>query len=374
MKRFKKKPDEKSLVRPNSSLLMSGADLNTLEDDDWRELTKYEEIVCARITPEQKLKIVKEFQGDGYIVGVTGDGVNDAPALKCADIGIAMGSGSEVAAEAAQLVLLDSNFEAILVAIENGRLVFQNLRKVILYLLPAGSIGEIFPILVNMIFGVPLPLSPFLMIIICVVTDMSPALSLMLEKPERDLLKDPPRPKNKHLVDAKVILQAYFFLGFFEGFFSHVMFFLYMGWYGNFSPADLFFCYGDWQDGYHGYTQDQLNTFNYKGQTVTFITLVWMQIFGNIFATRTNYKSLSQWSPAAKKSRNLFLFGAVGISLTLALLVVFLPFINDLFQTSPVPSQFFFLPLIFAFLLLTLDELRKLAVRKQFWFFHKVAW
>jgi sodium/potassium-transporting ATPase subunit alpha len=140
-KKDKIKEENASLPRRMTSILLSGADLNTVSDAEWRHITQYDEVVCARITPEQKLTIVKEYQKDDNIVSVTGDGVNDAPALKCADIGIAMGSGSEVAIEAAQLVLLDSNFASILVAIENGRLVFENLRKVILYLLPAGSIG-----------------------------------------------------------------------------------------------------------------------------------------------------------------------------------------------------------------------------------------
>ena len=133
----------------NYSLLLNGSDIDFLMDNDWRSITKYKEIVFARTTPEQKLKIVSEFQNDGYIVGVTGDGVNDAPALKKADIGIAMGSGSEVAMEASQMILLDNSFGAILTAIENGRLVFDNLRKVILYLLCAGSMGEVNITLLN---------------------------------------------------------------------------------------------------------------------------------------------------------------------------------------------------------------------------------
>ena len=115
-----------------SSLLLTGADLEQFTNDEWRLVTPYEQIVFARTSPEQKLRIVQELQHDGYVVGVTGDGVNDAPALKSADIGIAMGGGSEVAMEAAQLVLLDNNFSSILIAIENGRLVFANLRKVFL--------------------------------------------------------------------------------------------------------------------------------------------------------------------------------------------------------------------------------------------------
>ena len=159
-------------------------------------VTSYEEIVLARTTPDQKLRSVKEFQRDGYIVGVTGDGVNDAPALKSADIGIAMGSGSDVAMEASQLVLLDNNFASILIAILNGRLVFDNLKKVILYLIPGESFAELLPMLVTIFFGIPQNLSSFQMLIISLFTDIAPSLSLIMEKPETDLLKQPPRPKN----------------------------------------------------------------------------------------------------------------------------------------------------------------------------------
>jgi sodium/potassium-transporting ATPase subunit alpha len=127
----------------NNSLVLNGPDIEKLTESDWRILTKYQEIVFARTTPEQKLRLVKEFQHDDYIVGVTGNGLNDAPALKKADIGIAMGDGNEIAMDASQMVLLDSHFSSILVGIENGRLVFENLRKVVLYLLSAGCMGEV---------------------------------------------------------------------------------------------------------------------------------------------------------------------------------------------------------------------------------------
>ena len=127
----------------NNSLFLSGADIENLTENDWRILTKYQEIVFARTTPEQKLRLVKEFQHDDYIVGVTGNGLNDAPALKKADIGISMGGGNEIAMDASQMILLDSHFSSILVGIENGRLVFDNLRKVVLYLLSAGCMGEV---------------------------------------------------------------------------------------------------------------------------------------------------------------------------------------------------------------------------------------
>lgn len=115
------------------------------------------------------------------------------------------------------------------------------------------------PILVNIFLGVPLPLSAFLMICICILTDMFPALALMFEKPEKNLLKRPPRDKNQHLVDWRLILQAYFFVGLFEAFSSHLVFFWYLTWYGGFSLSDIFFAYDQWNSSnYQNHTRQEL--------------------------------------------------------------------------------------------------------------------
>lgn len=145
------------------SIVLSGPDLMSLNVHQWDQLCQYQEIVFARTTPEQKLRIVKEFQARDNIVGMTGDGVNDAPSLKAADIGIAMGSGSDIAIEAADMVLLDS-FAAIVEAVQYGRLVYDNLKKTIVYLLPAGSFSELWPVVTNVLFGIPQILSSFLMV------------------------------------------------------------------------------------------------------------------------------------------------------------------------------------------------------------------
>lgn len=131
-----------------TSIVVSGPELITLNEYQWDALCRYDEIVFARTTPEQKLRIVKEFQARENIVGMTGDGVNDAPSLKAADIGIALGSGSDIAIEAADMVLLES-FSAIVEAVVYGRTVFDNLKKTIAYLLPAGSFAEFWPVMTN---------------------------------------------------------------------------------------------------------------------------------------------------------------------------------------------------------------------------------
>ncbi|ORY05461.1 calcium ATPase [Basidiobolus meristosporus CBS 931.73] len=347
------------------ALLLSGSDLPDLTDQQWDMVTGYDEIVFARTTPEQKLRIVNEFQQRGNIVGVTGDGVNDAPALKAANIGIAMGGGSEVAMEAAHMVLLDNNFSSIIVAIENGRLVYDNLKKVILYLLPAGSWSELIPILVNVLLGVPLPLSAFLMICICVLTDMLPSIAIMFETPESDLLKRPPRrPNQDRLVNLGLLRHAYLFVGMLETLFSHCMFFYYVQSAGHLSAGDILLTFDKWTAGYKGLTQEQLDDLLYTGQCVTFVTLVMLQAFGNLLSSRTRRLSILQHSPWAQPSRNLWLFGAQFGSVVLALVAVYLPVFNNIFNTRPVPVKFWFIPLAGALIILLADETRKYFVRK----------
>jgi sodium/potassium-transporting ATPase subunit alpha len=267
-----KKAIQSSPETTKTSIVLSGPELITLNEYQWEQLCRYDEIVFARTTPEQKLRIVREFQGRDEIVGMTGDGVNDAPSLKAADIGIALGSGSDIAIEAADMVLLES-FSAIVEAVQYGRVVFDNLKKTIAYLLPAGSFSEFWPVFTNVIFGLPQVLSSFLMIIICCFTDCAAATVLAYEAPEADvLLRRPRKPKVDRLVDWKLMLQSYGFIGVIETLTSFAMSYWYLQRSGI-PFGDLWFQYGSLPD---SIDQDYANARLSEASSVYFVNLVVM--------------------------------------------------------------------------------------------------
>jgi len=192
----------------------------------WDDYLRHGQIVFARTSPQQKLIIVENFQKRGKVVAVTGDGVNDAPALKKADIGVAMGiMGSEVSKEAANMILLDDNFASIVAGVEEGRLIFDNLKKSIAYTL-SSNIPEISPFLAFIVIGVPLPLSTILILCVDLGTDMVPAISMAWENKEADIMTRNPRdPDVDHLVTLKLVCFAYLQVGVIQalaGFFSWI--------------------------------------------------------------------------------------------------------------------------------------------------------
>lgn len=346
----------------NQSLLLEGPAISNLEDNDWDIVCEYKEIVFGRTSPAQKLLIVNELKKRGNAVAVTGDGVNDAPALRAADVGIAIAAGSDVALDAADLVLL-GKFDSIVDAIRLGRLVFQNLQKVIGYLLPAGSWSEIWPVLLNVFLGVPLPLSSFLMIIICVFTDLFLSLSLIMEKEEFDLLDLPPRNHKKdHLINLKIYAQSYLFIGVMETICAHSMFFLYMYRHAGIPAHALFFAFEKYSAGFYGYTEAQLSHFNTVGQSVYFVTLVILQ-WGNMLSIRNKRLSILQADPISKKRRNPWLLASALVSLAIAIFVTEEPGIQSIFGTGGVPIEFWLIPVPLALGILVMDEMRKFVVR-----------
>eukprot|EP00742_Colponemidia_sp_Colp-10_P001616 GILJ01001735.1.p1 GENE.GILJ01001735.1~~GILJ01001735.1.p1 ORF type:complete len:1054 (+),score=155.27 GILJ01001735.1:48-3164(+) len=342
------------------AVVVTGKDIPSLTDDMWTWVLLHREIVFARTTPDQKLEIVIENQKRGKSVAVTGDGVNDAPALKKADCGVAMGGGSDVAREAADVILLDDNFTSVVKAIELGRLVFENLKKVIMYLLPAGSWAELMPILANFILGVPLPLSPFLMVIICCFTDVATSVALVYEKPEADLMRRPPRNVHTdHLCDLKLFFYAYLNLGMIETIAGFTAYFWFMS--DNDIPMDaLWLCFDNWTDGYMGYTQSQLDTILFQAQCLFFTTLAISQ-FGNVLAVRSRKLPFVKHNPFSldPHKRNLSFFLYITISALVVIVVVAIPGINAAFKTAGFPAKYLAVGFGFAFCIFCYDEARK---------------
>ncbi|GIZ44915.1 hypothetical protein CKM354_000809900 [Cercospora kikuchii] len=342
-----------SELKKTKSIVLSGSDVEVLDDSMWDKLALYDEIVFARTTPEHKLKIVRELQQRDLTVGMTGDGVNDAPSLKEADVGIAMGSGSDIAIEAADMVLLDS-FAAIVEAVRYGRVVFDNLKKTICYLLPAGSFSEFWPVMTNVWFGLPQILSSFLMIIICCCTDCAAATALAYEAPEADVLMRPPRnAKKDRLVNAKLIFQAYGFLGVIMSVTSFAMAY----WYAErrgIPFSTLWFGFGVPPAGMSQELYlDILNT----ASSVYFVNLVVMQWF-NLFAIRTRRLSVLQ------HRMNWLLLPAIAFALVIAIFFLYVPKFHSVLQTSVIPPEYWFFPMAFGMGILLLDEGRKFIVRK----------
>jgi len=197
-------------------VIIEGRECVTMPDERLREDLEKENLIFARMSPQNKMHVVSLLIEGGHRVAVTGDGVNDAPALKKAHVGIAMGlAGTSVAREAADIVLLDDNFASIVHAIEEGRAVFENIRNFTTYIF-ASNIPELIPYIGYILFGIPLPLTIMQILAVDLGTDMFPALALGAEKPSPDIMQRPPRAKNEHLLTRRVLLRAYLYLGIFE--------------------------------------------------------------------------------------------------------------------------------------------------------------
>jgi Ca2+-transporting ATPase len=181
------------ILPESDGITLTGADLDAMSEEELQRAVD-RAYVYARVSPEHKLRIVRALQARGEIVAMTGDGVNDAPAIKQADIGIAMGQGgTDVAKEASALILADDNFATIVAAVEEGRGIYDNIRKFIRYLL-ASNVGEILTMFVAMLAGLPLPLTPIQILWVNLVTDGLPAIALGVDPVEKDIMERPPRP------------------------------------------------------------------------------------------------------------------------------------------------------------------------------------
>ncbi len=336
------------IVSSRDPEVITGPDFSNLTDDQLKEKIVNKEVIFARANPEHKLRVVNIFKKLGNIVAVTGDGVNDAPALKRADIGVAMGlRGTDVAKESAEMVLIDDNFASIVAAIEEGRAVFENIKKFITYIF-AHLVPEAVPYIFYVIFKLPVPITVMQILAIDLGTETLPALALGVEKPEPGIMELPPRPRKKGVVDKIVLMRGYLILGLLNaaavlGAFYFVLF------------------RGGWKPGMQLESSDTVfaNPLHLKAMTIVFAGIVAMQI-PNIFACRS--EKLSAFKVGFFNNR-LILWGIV-FELVLASIIIYTPFFQKIFQTIGLGWQDWGILLVFMVIIFCLEELRKKTLTK----------
>ncbi len=330
------------LVHTDQACVVSGRELADRDDESLKKLLSGE-VVFARTTPEHKMRIVSVLQELGQVVAVTGDGVNDAPALKKADIGVAMGiRGSDVAKEAAAMILTDDNFASIVSAIEEGRAVYANIRKFVTYMF-SSNIPEIVPFIAFVLFRIPLPLTVMQILAVDLGTDLVPALGLGSEPPEPGIMNGPPRPASKRLLDLPLLLRAYCFLGPLEALASMAAFFLVY-----------------WQTGWRpGMEMAASGPVYVAATTMAFAAIVATQI-GNVQACRTERETVFR---AGLLSNRLVVAG-IAAEIAIVLALIHIPVLQRVFGLAPFGfEQWMFLAAVVPLLLLV-DEVRKYIVRR----------
>ena len=332
---------EVDVVRSPDPVVITGDQVRIMDAAHLQLALDAPEILFARVSAEQKMLIVQALQRKGEIVAVTGDGVNDAPALKTADIGIAMGlSGTDVAREAADIVLLDDHFATIVNAIEEGRAVFENIRKFLTYILTS-NIPEIVPYLAFVLFRIPLPLTVIQILAVDLGTDMLPALALGAERPHADVMRRPPRRRHERLLSWHLLARAYLFLGPLEALGAMAAFFFVLGASG-------------WQYGQIPVIGDPLYPAYLAATTACLVAIVLAQMV-NVFVCR--HPLLPAWRFPLFENRLLLAGLAAEAGLLLA--IVYTPWGNRLFGTAPLSVDVWLFALPFALLLGVAEEARK---------------
>jgi magnesium-transporting ATPase (P-type) len=304
-------------------------------------------VIFARVAPEHKLRVVRALQAKGHVVAVTGDGVNDAPALKQADIGVAMGiAGTDVAKEAADMILTDDNFASIVGAVEEGRAVYANIKKFTSYIFTS-NMTEAVPFILFAFSGgrVPLALNIMQILAIDLGTDLVPALALGAEPPAPDVMDRPPRPLHEHVITAGLLARACLWLGLLQSLAA---------------MASFYFLY--WTNGYWGQWLD-LPASGVHYQTATTMTLaavVTTQI-GNLFAQRSEQTSLARVGLFS----NPLVWLGIASELVILALIVYVPLLQSVFGTAAIGLAYW--PFLFAWTptLLIADEMRKFVVRRR---------
>lgn len=309
---------------------MMGAELNKLSDDELREVVKNTK-VYARVSPEHKVRIVSALKENGDITAMTGDGVNDALALKKADIGVSMGiTGTDVAKNTAEMILTDDNFASIVSAVEEGRIIFSNIKKFVFFLLSC-NIGEIFLVFVSILLGWEVPLLPIQLLWLNLVTDSFPALALGVEKGEPDIMDQKPRDPNESIIDRSMMISILF-----QSIAVAGGSLLAYYWAMNKYPDSLL-----------------------HARTITFATLITAELL-RAFSSRSQKHSLLKIGVFTNKTMVL----ATSFAFALLLVVLYVPFLQDIFYTFPLGLLDWEIVLSFAFIPLVIGEVVKI-VRKK---------
>ncbi|KAI1725602.1 e1-E2 ATPase domain-containing protein [Ditylenchus destructor] len=361
-------PVEEVDLSEAKAIVVHGSDLREMDADQLAHtIEMYPEIVFARTSPQQKLLIVEGFQRQGQIVAVTGDGVNDSPALKKADIGVAMGiAGSDISKEAADMILLDDNFASIVVGVEEGRLIFDNLKKSIAYTLTS-NIPEILPFLIYILFGIPLPLGTVTILCIDLGTDMVPAISLAYEAAESDIMKRKPRdPVRDKLVNSRLISLAYLQIGVIQASAGFFAYFWIMADNG-FMPFDLFFLRSEWDsmainnvlDSYgQEWTYTNRKILEYTCQTAYFVSIVIVQ-WADLIISKTRRNSIVQQGMA-----NWTLNFGLIFETCLAAFLCYCPGLDNGLRMYGLRLSWWFPAIPFSILIFLYDESRRYLIRR----------
>jgi magnesium-transporting ATPase (P-type) len=339
------------IVKSAVPRIITGSELDKMSEEDLEDALYGQEVIFARVAPEDKLKIVSAFKDKGEIVAVTGDGVNDAPALKRADIGVAMGiAGTDVAKEASEMILTDDNFASIVSAIEEGRSVFDNIKKFVTYIF-AHLTPEAVPFVLFVVSGgaIPLGITVLQILAIDLGTETLPALALGVEKSEPGIMTRPPRAKKEGIIDNPLLVRAYVYLVLIE---SALVVFGYFyilyrgGWYYGMSDISL--------------PTNPLHGLYLAATTMTFLGIVGTQV-GTVFATRTNRASVFS---IGLFSNPWIIYGVI-FELVLVAAIIYIPFLQRIFGTTSVGWIEWVLALSFGVIIFVADEARKAFIRRR---------
>jgi len=309
------------IVSGENLRIITGAELENMTDEALVEAVK-EQVIFARVAPEHKLRVVSALQNQGNVVAVTGDGVNDAPALKKADIGVAMGlSGSDVAKEAADMILMDDNFSSIVNAIEEGRAVYENIKHFTTYIFTSNT-PEAVPFIVNSFTGgrIPIALDVMHVLSIDLGTDIVPALALGAEPPEPGTMDRPPRKLSDHLISRQLLVRAYLVLGPVQALASMSAFYLYY-----------------WTNGYAGqWLNLPAEGPIYRSATAMALAAVVFTQIGNLFTMRSTTRSAFKMPMFS----NLMIWIGILTEILVIIAIVYVPFMQDFIGTGPFEAKY----------------------------------